>query len=84
MGFDAVVGKESSESHAGRVLAPHPRTAHGAPSISPAACRPPRTCCVPPCSSPLGDTERKTVQDGEGFVVSSGDKRHVGIGWRSM
>lgn len=35
MGFDTVVGKESSESHAGRVLAPHPRTAHGAPSISP-------------------------------------------------
>lgn len=34
MDFDTVVGKESSESHAGRVLGPHPRAAHGSPSIS--------------------------------------------------
>lgn len=48
MDVDTVVGKESSELHAGRVLAPHPRTAHGVPSIS--QCRllaPTHLLCAP-------------------------------------
>lgn len=80
--LDTAVGRRRAPSHTRALSSPlTPAARHtGRRQSAWAACRPPHTCRVPPCSSPWGDTERKTVQDEEGFVVSSGDKRHVGTG----